>query len=383
MRVLHVHSGNLYGGVETFLVTLARCRSLCPSMEMGVALCFEGRLSRELEAEGVAVHMLGAVRLRRPTSMWRARRVLAGVLETTPYDVVICHQAWAHAIFGRVARSAGVPLVFWEHTGGDGRHWLHRWARRTRPDLVVFNSRFTWSVLGSRFGDAPATWVYCPVLGQARAGVLPGDRDRTRHELQTSPGDTVVIQVSRLEPRKGQDVCLEALARLRDVPGWTCWQVGGVQRPEERRYLDTLRARADRLGIGERVRFLGERADVPSLLGAADLYCQPNTSPEAFGITFVEALSAGLPVVATAIGGALEIVDETCGLLVPPLDAEALAAALRPLIEDDGLRARLAHRARLRSRELSDPATQIRRIHDLLRPVARSSAPAGPPAQGC
>jgi glycosyltransferase involved in cell wall biosynthesis len=370
MRVLHVHSGNLYGGVETFLVTLARCRHLCPAMEMHIALCFEGRLADELRAAGVPVDILGETRLSRPSSVWRARRKLSRLLTTTPFDVVVCHQAWPQAIFGPIVRSAGTPLVYWEHTGSDGRHWLDRWARSTPADMAVFNSRFTASMLGPLHVGVPVESVYYPVPGAGTRSV-DGDRDRVRAELHTPPGDVLIIQVSRMEPRKGQHVCLDALALLREVPGWVCWQVGGAQRPEEARYLDRLRSSASRLGIGERVRFLGERTDVSRLLGVADIFCQPNTSPEAFGLTFVEALSAGLPVVTTAIGGASEIVDETCGLLVPPGDAVALAAALGRLIDDNVFRAQLARQARARHQQLCDPATQIRRICGILSPVAR------------
>ena len=76
----------------------------------------------------------------------------------------------------------------------------------------------------------------------------------------------------------------------------------------------------------ERVRFLGQRSDIPDVLGAADIHCQPNVDPEPFGVAFVEALHAGLPVVTTAIGAAPEVVDATCGVLVPK-DAGALAGA--------------------------------------------------------
>ena len=73
-RVLHINSGNLYGGVESILVTLARLRNLCPALKPEYALCQEGRLSRELRDAGVTVHMLGNVRISRPWTIWRARR---------------------------------------------------------------------------------------------------------------------------------------------------------------------------------------------------------------------------------------------------------------------------------------------------------------------
>ena len=121
--------------------------------------------------------------------------------------------------------------------------------------------------------------------------------------------------------------------------------------------------------MASRVRFAGEQVDVSAFLGAADIYCQPNTSPEAFGIALVEAQSAGLPVVTSAFGGALEIVDDTCGLLVPHGNIDALAAALGRLLCEPGLRARLARGARERSAALCDPARQIRRTRDVLSSI--------------
>jgi glycosyltransferase involved in cell wall biosynthesis len=147
------------------------------------------------------------------------------------------------------------------------------------------------------------------------------------------------------------------------LEGWMCWQVGGTQRPSEIKYLDGLKRKAEQLGIAERVRFLDERSDVPKLLAAADIHCQPNTSPEPFGLSFVEALAARLPVVTTNIGGALEIVDETCGILVSPGDLNSLAEALRRLIKDDALRGKLGGAGPARARELCDVDAQMQRLH--------------------
>jgi hypothetical protein len=72
MRLLHVYSGNLYGGVETLLVSLAKYADACPGLEHEFALCFEGRLSRELETAGAAVYRLGLARASRPFSIPRA-----------------------------------------------------------------------------------------------------------------------------------------------------------------------------------------------------------------------------------------------------------------------------------------------------------------------
>jgi glycosyltransferase involved in cell wall biosynthesis len=109
---------------------------------------------------------------------------------------------------------------------------------------------------------------------------------------------------------------------------------------------------------------------VPRLLAAADLLCQPNLGPEPFGMSYVEAMHAQLPVVAAATGGALEIVTPGTGLLVAPGDASATAEALRALIADAGLRARLGAAGPARARELCDPQGQMRRLHGLLAEVA-------------
>jgi glycosyltransferase involved in cell wall biosynthesis len=187
-----------------------------------------------------------------------------------------------------------------------------------------------------------------------------------RRELNTPEDAVVVVQVSRIEPWKGQLLHLEALGRLRMLPNWICWFVGGPQRPEEKQYFEEMHRAAVRLGIADRVRFLNERSDVPRLLSAADIYCQPNIGPEPFGITLVEALNARLPVVTTAIGGANEILDEKCGLLVAPCNAPELAAALQRLIEDTELRQQLGQQGPARARHLCDPLARIREFCGIL-----------------
>ena len=360
-NVLHVHSGNMYGGVETLLFTLARCRHLAPSMRMSVALCFEGRIADELRTEGVPVTMLGEVRLRRPDSVWRARQALAALLKREHFDLVVCHQAWPLAIFGSAIKTAGLPLVEWVHMAQTGSHWLERLAGRVQPDCYLCNSAFTASVLPKT--EARVDTVYYPVMpGTMAASEQANAAGAVRKTLDTREHEVVVIQVSRMEAWKGQADCIEALGILRDTPNWVCWQVGGAQRPPEERYLASLRESAERLGIADRMRFLGQRSDVPHLLAAADLFCQPNRDPEPFGISLVEALWQRLPVVSSSIGGAAEIVDSTCGLLVEPKNPHALAAALSELILDGQKRSHLGRQGPARAATLCDPAAQLAKI---------------------
>jgi glycosyltransferase involved in cell wall biosynthesis len=361
MRVLHIYSGNLYGGIEAMLVTLARTRELAPNLEHEFALSFPGRLADELRANGATVHDLGVVRASRPLSLLVARRALAKVLTGGNFDWAIGHAAWPYAMFAKTVRRAGLPLAFWAHDAARGTHWTERWARRTRPDLAISNSNYTGATLGQLWPNVPATTIYCPV--EDRSEQMEADHRRAvREELDTPAEAVVILQASRMEEWKGHHTLLSALALLWNNLNWHCWFAGGPQRPHEEEYFRMLKYRAQATGGAERIHFLGQRGDIPQLMAAADIYCQPNLTPEPFGIVLVEALYAGLPVVTSAMGGAAEIVNGSCGILTPPDRPELLAEALRSLIKNRELRAELAAVGPARAAELSDPARQARSL---------------------
>src|SRR5688572_5677642 len=106
MKVMHIVAGQMFGGVETHLVTLARFRKLCPEMEPHFGVCYSARLSEELKASGVPVHILGAARVSRPWTIWRARKRLREVIRREKIDVVISHMTWTQAVFGPAAHAA-------------------------------------------------------------------------------------------------------------------------------------------------------------------------------------------------------------------------------------------------------------------------------------
>jgi glycosyltransferase involved in cell wall biosynthesis len=263
-----------------------------------------------------------------------------------------------------------VPQVFWLHNIANGRHWLERLGRLTTPDMALCNSKFTAATLGHLYPHVRGEIFYYPVAPPSQT-FNGEERAETRAEFQTPHEAIVIIQTSRMEAWKGQSLHLEALGLLKDVPGWVSWQVGGAQRPEEMRYVEELKRRAVELGVPDRVRFVGQRGDVARLLAAADIHCQPNLGPEPFGITFIEALYASLPVVTTSIGGACEIVDDSCGVLVPPGHASALAASLRRLIEDQTLRLKLGANGPSRASSICYPSTQMALLKDLLDRTAQ------------
>jgi glycosyltransferase involved in cell wall biosynthesis len=343
-------------------------------MEAEFGLCFEGRLNEELGATGRPVHQLGAVRFSRPWTVYQARRRLRRLIQARRYQVVVCHDCWPYAVFAPTARAAGLPLVFWAHGTPRGTHWLDWIARRIAPDLVLANSHWIQRRLPSLFPSAPSEVLYYPVPDRT-----PPDRDATRRlvrsALDSAPESVVIVQTSRLEPWKGHEFLLHALGRLAGLPGWECWIAGGAQRPKEVAYLGSLQRLASDLGLASRVRFLGQRSDVPALLAAADIHCQPNLGEEPFGIAFLEALYAGLPVVTSGHGGALEVVHESCGVLVRPGDDAALAEAIGSLIRNPEWRKRLGEAGPEHASRLCAPADRLRQLACHLQSLTADSLP--------
>ncbi|BDC50568.1 hypothetical protein F183_A28840 [Bryobacterales bacterium F-183] len=177
----------------------------------------------------------------------------------------------------------------------------------------------------------------------------------------------MILLLARMEDRKGHRYLVEALSRVQHLE-WECWIVGGPQRPSEFAYLRALRTRVDGLGLNGRVRFLGERTDVGDLLHASDILCHPHITPEPFGIAIVEAMSSGLIVVASNIGGPREVLTKESGLLVCPADAAGLASAIENVLDlPEEQRSRMAKAARERASELCAPTTAVTQLNDVLR----------------
>ena len=355
MRVLHVAAGNLYGGVERILEEVA---AHAPAGSThAFALAFSGRLSEALDTRRAERHDLGAVRFSRPLSVWRARRRLRRIVPR--YDAVVAHSPWAFSLAAPVMASAG--RVMWAHDAAGGSHWTERKAARLQPSLVICNSEFTSRAVGAWLPSARRAVILPPVSAPA---IAPETRDEVRRELDVARQTTVIAMASRFERWKGHADLLRAAASL--TGDWTIWIAGAPQRPHEMDYERERRAMAAAPALAGRVRFLGERRDVARVFAGADVHCQPNTDPEPFGIAFVEALDAGLPVVTFDFGGASEIVTPACGMLLPAADRAALAPALQRLVDDPALRASMGRVGPARARALCDPASQVARLEHVL-----------------
>lgn len=360
-RALHVAAGNLYGGVERILVEIAKAPA---GWRHEFAICFDGRLSHELDQAGAERHLLGDARFSRPWTIWRARRRLRALCAAGAYDAVVCHSPWPYALAAPVLDR---PPVLWAHDALRGRHWSEKRVADRPPRLIVCNSRYTESAIHRWLAGPPCAVVYAavsqPVPSVSRRDVRLafGVRDEV----------VVIAMASRFERWKGHADLFRAAAPL---DGCEVWIAGVSQRSHEQEYERELQDLVRQLGMASRVRFLRDRVNVPDVFAAADIHCQPNTAPEPFGIAFVEALYSRLPVVTSDAGGAREIVTPDCGLLVPMGDAAALTAALRGLVRDPQERLRLGAAGPARARELCDPARRMADLESALHDASGAAA---------
>jgi len=254
---------------------------------------------------------------------------------------------------GNYARLAAilmqVPIII------DHWHGFSRFSRKRRficrvlgrfTDLSLAVSREVRDYLVAQGGLDPAKVkvVANGVDVAAIAAARPGTK--VRRELGLPEGVPVIGLVGRLDHwGKGHRELFEALAALQERHPVGALIVGGGRR------MDEVRQMAAGLGLAGAVHFLGERPDVPDLLNAMDIFVLPSYS-EGLSLALLEAMAAGKPVVATAVGGTPEAVTEgDTGLLIPPRDAGALAGALERLLTDPALARHLGANARAHVRE--------------------------------
>jgi glycosyltransferase involved in cell wall biosynthesis len=186
-----------------------------------------------------------------------------------------------------------------------------------------------------------------------------------RNEFGWGPKDTVFVLVGRLVGWKGQDDFIQAVAIARDSdPSIRGLIVGeGDFSEESDAYIARLDALIGMLELGDAVRFSGHRTDVPEIMKSADAVVCPSSSPEPFGRVIIESMAVGTPVIATAAGGATDIITHGAnGVLIPPRDSAAMAAAFLQLGRDSALASELCSEA---SRAVKDRYTVERHVHSV------------------
>ena len=193
----------------------------------------------------------------------------------------------------------------------------------------------------------------------------PPAGERIRHELGIPAAARLVVVVSRLARLKGIEHFLEAAAALKARYPDVWFLIVGETSPPDPAYQRFLERLSEQVGVADRVRFTGRRADIPAVLSAADVAVMPSLN-EALSNVVLESMAAAAPVVATRVGGTPEaLTDGATGLLVPPGDAGAIAGAVSRLLDDRGLACRLGRAARTRISDQFSVDRMVRATEDL------------------
>jgi glycosyltransferase involved in cell wall biosynthesis len=208
--------------------------------------------------------------------------------------------------------------------------------------------------------------------------------EAVRAELGLEGRSPVLGVVGQIQEWKGQHVAIEAVERLRSrFPDVVCLVVGGVRRARGAelaadRYVEGLRATVAARGLGDHVRFLGERPDVPDLVGALDVLLHTSIRPEPFGRVVLEGMALARPVIATRGGGIPDIVVEgETGTIVAPGDADALAEAVAALAADPDRAAEMGRRGRMRLESHFSVGRQVDTLRRIYAEAMAAPARAG------
>lgn len=365
VRLLLVNPSPHRGGAEESLLEFLT-RSDPARVVTTVACLADGAYTDDLEGAGVRVVRLRAGRLRYP-HRW-ASTVLRLARLARDHDVVLSWQVKGHYYGSPAARLAPRPALWWDHgirpARGEPRYLIDNVLPAFVPaDLVVTSS----AASGARHRRNRVILPGIPLGPYAHP-----DREAARTLLGLEPDERAIGIVGRLQPWKGQHLLLRAGAKiLGHEPRARIVVIGGAVGGFSANHPAELRSLAQDAGIDDRVSFLGHRDDVPALLPGLDVFVMASDA-EPFGLVTVEAMAAGVPVVASRAGGTPEIViDGVHGSLFEPGDVLALADAVISILGDPGRAATMAAAGRSRAFEAFDIARYVTQIEDLVTEMRR------------
>jgi glycosyltransferase involved in cell wall biosynthesis len=332
MNVMEIVSGIEINGARSHCAALARELARC-----GHTVTVVARPDPWLRLQiGTAPVAIVESNLRR-WPLGELRRI-AALARAQKIEVLHTHMSGAH-VFGVALRwLSGIPCVATAHAHRRNWHWRFN-------DRVIAVSKRTRSFhIAHNFISPDRIDTVYNFVDHARFAAAPASaKASVRASFGIDNSAPLIGFVGRLHPSKGWSDLLDVLVGVRTkVPDIRLLAVGAGADD----YRAELERKAARLGIARKVIWAGERSEVPELLGALDLFVSPSRD-ESFGLAVLEAMAAGVPVVAAAVGGLPEVVrHRETGLLVTPGDRAAMADAIVSLLRDPNLRRSLGERGR-------------------------------------
>jgi glycosyltransferase involved in cell wall biosynthesis len=363
VRIVHLVIGGEVAGGQLVALQLAH-----GARDRGDVVSFvspaDGPFAARARAEGFSVSLIDVGRTYRVDGLIRLTRIL----RRERADVLHTHTLAAANALARIAgRLAHVPVVSHLHIANHFRPA----TRAVLAGLDNATARFAAALVAVSEDTRRAyeDQGYPQRIRVVYNGVAPASADANglREELSIPLDAPLVAEVGRLCDVKGQRELIEAIARL---PGARAVLVG-ADLEQGGAYERTLRAHADELGVTDRVVFAGYRDDAARVVAAADVFALPSWT-EGLPLVVLEAMALARPVVATTVGGTPELVaDGETGLLVPPRDVDALTAALKRVLDDEGLGRRLGEAGRVRVAQRFSSEAMTRDVLAVYDEVAR------------
>lgn len=330
-------------------------------------------LRERLQHAGISVNVIGQANWVQPGAVAAAGRLYRCLRHIRP-RILHAFLATGNVLGALLGKLAGVPVIITSHRdlgGFDGVHIvrLNDWIDRHLATTVTANSRAVRAAVARRSGrQAEAiSLLYNGIDADRIAGAA--DRTAKRRELGLPPQALVIGVIANFRAAKGHRYLLQAFALIAGrFPDALLVLCGQEAQAGQLRELQSLVAAS---GLSGRVRFLGSRRDIDEVLHTLDVLVSPSLS-EGFSNAILEAMAAGLPVIATRVGGSTEqVADGITGLLVAPAQVTELQQALLTLLDSPALRARMGEAARARVQECFSVEVMAdnhaRLYHDLLR----------------
>lgn len=329
-HIVHIIDSLPIGGAQKLLVTFAR-EAQKRSLETEI-ICLKDavdpQVGADLQACGVAITFFPANNLLNLARIWNITRYLRYMKP----DVIQSHLTYANIIGGLTGYAAGIPVVATLHSAGQDRHYskarvkLESWILRHVDRGVIAVGSNTANAHKPRLGSQRISVVFNAIYEEDT--LSPAERLVIRQEIMADDQKTLLISVGRFSPVKAFDDLIRAFEVAHRVDNQTVLALVGdgiMREPWKKLAAD--------LQLSDSVKFLGSRGDVPRLLQASDLYVS-SSMVEGMPLAVMEAMSAGLPVVATGVGDLPDMINPACGGLVPAGQPQQLAEAILATISN-------------------------------------------------
>ncbi len=329
-------TGELGGGN---VVALTTARLLKPHLNESHLWTDPGPAEAVATADGLTLHHLGQTKLRAAGRIggrfleWRLGRRLR---KFQP-GIVHVSSAFLYGLTNRAAKGSGLRRIVHVQIEDTAPNW--QWAFREPPDVIITCAHFL--VAGVRDAVRSRTPVICIPNAVDVDRFSPGDKQEAKRKVNAPVDRPLLLMLANLAPHKGQLTAIDALARVRQRGiNAECW-LAGTERGGGTMFTDELKARIAALGLSDRVKLLGHRADTPDMLRAADVFLLPSTN-EGLPLSILEAQAAGVPVLAAPTAGVPEtITDGETGFLIAADDAAGYADKIALLLGASAARERI------------------------------------------